>query len=77
MQENTSTLYLLTLLSDRINDLETLLKNLKAQDTEYTAWGDTAIDSVKQNLVWLKDKVFCRRNAILQDKGIDPTTYQI
>ena len=68
---------MLTLLSDKINDLETLLKKLKKQDSECTAWGDTAIDSLRNNLTWLKDKVENRRNEVLKSHGIDPTNYQM
>ena len=77
MDENMSTQYLLTLLWDRINDLEKLMTKLKEQDNGYEAWGDKAIDSIRNNLTWLKDKVDTRRIVVLKALGIDPTAYKM
>ena len=75
MSHDMSLQYLLTLIGDRLDDLDNLMMKLKEQDKEHTAWGDKGMETLKQGLIWMKDKVGKRLDEVLEHNGKDPTEY--
>lgn len=76
MKNKMSTQYMLTLIADKIQDLDTLIERLKTQDEKCGYWNDSAIGNLENTLFWLKDKVEKRRSEVLAAKGINPDSYK-
>lgn len=67
-----STEYLLTLLSDRLKEVENLIKKLKEQDNGQIDWKSPSLDAFGDNLIWLEGKVEKRRFEIAHQDNNQP-----
>lgn len=56
--------YLLTLMGDRIDELDKMVKRLRTKDPEYVQWSSEEMKQLEKHLKWLKSQVSIRLSNI-------------
>ena len=56
--------YLLTLMGDRIDELDKMVKRLRKKDPEYVQWASEEMKQLEKHLKWLKSQVSIRLSNI-------------
>ena len=56
--------YLLTLMGDRIDELDKMVKRLRKKDPEYVQWSSEEMKQLEKHLKWLKSQVSIRLSNI-------------
>lgn len=64
MADEMSNPYLLTLMGDRIDELDKMVKRLRKQDPEYVQWSSEEMKQLEKHLKWLKSQVSIRFSNI-------------
>ena len=77
MTDSMSTPYLLTLVSERIDELKGLIYKLENQDSECSYWSDIHVDKICNMLSLVKDISHKRISEVLKEQGKNPEDYSI
>lgn len=64
MADEMSNPYLLTLMGDRIDELDKMVKRLRNKDSEYVQWSSDEMKQLEKHLKWLKSQVSIRLSNI-------------
>lgn len=64
MADEMSNPYLLTLMGDRIDELDKMVKRLRKKDPEYVQWSSEEMKQLEKHLKWLKSQVSIRLSNI-------------
>lgn len=64
MADEMSNPYLLTLMGDRIDELDKMVKRLRKKDSEYVQWSSEEMKQLEKHLKWLKSQVSIRLSNI-------------
>ena len=71
-----STLYLLTLISDRCKELVQLTKKLKKQDNIWDSTDPNSITDLNKHIAEFRKSIDSRRNALIVENGGTPEKYE-